>query len=69
MADQNFEIDIEAGRDDDEMQVDEEAQTMKRRGRGFRSGTANHQPLQRRAEGVANPSHATAVRCMLLPID
>ena len=67
MADQNYEIDIEPGRDDEEMQVDEDVPAVTRRGRGFRgSGAADAQPSSRirRVGGVAvNPAHATAVRC------
>jgi hypothetical protein len=66
MTDQNYEIDIEPGRDDDEMQIDEEIPAVSRRGRGFTGNTGDARLSARNAkiDGVANPAHATAVRCM-----
>lgn len=65
MADQNYEIDIEAGRDDDEMQVDNDAATVTRRGRGFGGNTGDAQLSNRNGKigGAGHPGPATAVRC------
>jgi hypothetical protein len=71
MADQNYEIDIEPGRDEDEMQVDSAdaaAQlNVNRKGRGFGNGAGEGQLGQRNSSGrlgAGNPAHSTAVRCM-----
>ena len=65
MTDQNYEIDIEPERDEDEMQVDTDAPVVKRRGRGFagRSGEAQLNSQNGRTSFTANSTHATAVRC------
>lgn len=67
MADQSYEIDIEPGREDDEMQIDNDTNIVKRRGRGFGSNTGDVQLSVRNEKtgGPGNPAHATAVRCML----
>ena len=61
----NYEIDTELERDNDEMQVDSEAPTVTRRGRGFgrNTGDVKFSSQEGRASGTGNPSHATAVRC------
>jgi hypothetical protein len=65
MTDQNYEIDIEPGRDDDEMQVDSEAPAVKRRGRGFAGNNGENQLNARNGKTSfsANSAHSTAVRC------
>jgi len=64
MADQTYEIDIEPGRDDDEMQVDDDVSTVKRRGRGFVGNIGDGQLNSRNGKTsfTANAAHATAVR-------
>jgi hypothetical protein len=64
MADQNYEIDIEAGHDD-EMQVDDEAGT-RQRGRGFAGsgGGGDSQMSFGNANNAGSQAPATAVRCM-----
>jgi hypothetical protein len=68
MADQNYEIDIEPGRDadDQEMDVDNDSSTVVRKGRGFGGHTGNVHLSSRNAkwDGPTNPTHATAVRCI-----
>jgi hypothetical protein len=70
MADQTYEIDIEPGRDDDEMQVDDDASTVKRRGRGFVGNTGDGQLNSRNGKTsfTASAAHATAVRCKSHPL-
>ena len=65
MADQNYEIDIEQGRDDDEMQVDNDTAAINRKGRGF-VGNSGDSQLDSRNGRTSNPTHATAVRCTSL---
>ena len=64
MTEQNYEIDIEAGHEDEEMQVDDEP-GVRQRGRGFRGSGGDSQMGQRNASatstGIQGP--ATAVRC------
>jgi hypothetical protein len=69
MTDQTYEIDIEPGRDDDEMQVDNNTSTIKRRGRGFAGNTGDGQLNSRNGKTSFTPSaaHATAVRCKSRP--
>ena len=62
MDDTNYEIDIEAGHDDEEMQVDEDMSSLNRKGRGFR-GNARVGPYGGRNNVSGNPAPATAVRC------
>lgn len=74
MTDQNYEIDIEAGRDDNEMQIDTDAPPVTRRGRGFGGNTGDAQLSNRNGKiGIAgNPGPATAVRCTVpdsLPLE
>ena len=67
MADQNYEIDIDAGGDVEEMQVDNDA-GVNRKGRGFGSGGESQLASRNgsgRLAGSANPAHATAVRCTI----
>ena len=67
MADQNYEIDIEPGRDDDEMQVDSDTAAINRKGRGFVGNSGDSQLDSRNGRtSSANPTHATAVRCISL---
>ena len=67
MADSTYEIDIEAGHEAEEMQVDREetSSSLNRKGRGFgRESGASHYAARNGRTGVSgNPSHATAVRC------
>ena len=65
MADQSYEIDIDAGRDDDEMQIDDDAPTVTRRGRGFGGNTGNSQLNAHNGKMSSSgaPGPATAVRC------
>lgn len=67
MADHNDDIDIDMGRtgEDQEMDIDTDANTVIRRGRGFRGNTGHFQQTSGNAkfDGPPNPSHATAVRC------
>src|SRR5204863_127844 len=63
MGDANYEIDIEPGHDDDEMQVDEDSPSLNRKGRGFR-GNARVGPYGSRNGVSENPAAATAVRCI-----
>jgi hypothetical protein len=68
MADQNYEIDIEQGRDDDEMQVDNDTAAINRKGRGFVGNSGDSQLDSRNGKtSSANPTHATAVRCTPIP--
>jgi hypothetical protein len=69
MADQAYEIDIEPGRDDDEMQVDNDTSTIKRRGRGFLGNTGDGQLNSRNGKTslTVSAAHATAVRCKSRP--
>jgi hypothetical protein len=63
MADQNYEIDIEAGHDD-EMQVDDESAT-RHRGRGFNSSAGGDSQMSfANATNAGSQGPATAVRCM-----
>jgi hypothetical protein len=67
MADQNYEIDIEQARDDDEMQVDNDTAAINRKGRGFVGNSGDSQLDSRNGKtSSANPTHATAVRCTSL---
>lgn len=72
MTDQNYEIDIEPGNEDD-MQLDNDtSNSVNRKGRGFGSGGGDAQLARNgsgRLGGTGNPAHATAVRCTspLLP--
>jgi hypothetical protein len=68
MADQNYEIDIEPGRDDDEMQVDNDTTVINRKGRGFVGNSGDSQLDSHNGKtSTANPAHATAVRCTSYP--
>jgi len=64
MTEQNYEIDIEAGHEDEEMQVDDEP-GVRQRGRGFGGSGGDSQVGVRHANatstGIQGP--ATAVRC------
>ena len=64
MGDQSYEIDIDAGRDDDEMQIDDTS-TVTRRGRGFGGNTGDSQLNARNGKmsSSGTPGPATAVRC------
>jgi hypothetical protein len=74
MTDQNYEIDIEPGRDDEEMQLDTNndntsSHNVNRKGRGFGNNAGDAQ-LARNGSGrlaSGNPAHATAVRCIPPP--
>ena len=66
MGDKDYEIDIEGTGHDEEMDVDNDASQITRRGRGFRgrSDDAHFTPRNvrnSRVEGTSGP--ATAVRC------
>jgi hypothetical protein len=65
MADENYEIDIEAGHDD-EMQVEDDG--TRQRGRGFAGGGGGGGGDSQMSFGNANnagsQAPATAVRCM-----
>jgi len=65
MAEPNYEIDIDAGRDDDEMQVDDGLSAANRKGRSFGEKSTDGYLASRngRTGGAGNPAHATAVRC------
>jgi hypothetical protein len=66
MTDQNYEIDIEAGRDDDEMQIDDDTGPVTRRGRGFGGNTGDAQLSSRNGKmstAAGNLGPVTAVRC------
>ena len=65
MAEQNYEIDIDAGRDDDEMQIDNDTSTVTRRGRGFGGNAGDSQLSARNGKmGITGtPGPTTAVRC------
>ena len=66
MADKDYEIDIEGTGHDDEMDVDNDASAVTRRGRGFR-GTKDdvHFTARNGRNGrlAGTPGPATAVRC------
>jgi hypothetical protein len=69
MADQNYEIDIEPGRDDDEMQVDTDTAPVNRKGRGFGGASGDSQLDSRNGKtSTTNPATATAVRCTFTPL-
>ena len=71
MADQSYEIDIEDGHDDDEMQIDNDTGPVTRRGRGFGGNMGDSQLHSGRSGKFGNstsraPGPATAVRCTSL---
>jgi hypothetical protein len=67
MGDQSYEIDIDAGRDDEEMQIDDDTPTITRRGRGFGGNTGDSQLNARNGKlaSTGTPGPTTAVRCKL----